>query len=84
MVKVRKLFGSFADKVKAGGEIIEFDENGVAEVSEEVADILEQIPNEYEFVLPSEGAPDAPEAPDAPAKAPTAPKRTAPATNKAK
>lgn len=52
--KARKLFGTNPEKVVIVAEAVEFDAEGVAEVSDELADVLAQIPG-YEVL--TDGAP---------------------------
>ena len=79
--KARKLFGSNPERVVIVSEAVDFDAEGMAEVSDELADVLAQIPG-YEVL--TDGAPK-----KVPAKAeeegedeadekPTAPKKPAP------
>jgi len=55
MVKFQKYVGERPAKVVVGRTLVEFDADGIAEVAEEVAEILSQIPNEYRLVDASEG-----------------------------
>lgn len=50
MVKVRKFRGEFPEKVAVLSDVAHFDAEGIAEVSEEVAEVLAGIPHEYEVV----------------------------------
>jgi hypothetical protein len=44
MAKAKKLFGEFPENVVVLSEVVSFDAEGLAEVSDEVADVLAQIP----------------------------------------
>jgi Alanyl-tRNA synthetase len=49
-IKVRKIVGRFPETVKICGELVVFSENGVASVSEKVAEFLkEHLSHEYLF-----------------------------------
>jgi colicin import membrane protein len=50
MVKVQRVWGERPGKTVVRAETVEFDEKGFAEVSEEAAAVLAQIPNEYVLV----------------------------------
>lgn len=82
MAQVKKLFGEFPEKVVVLAETVQFDENGEAEVSDEVAEVLAGIPG-YEIdggaepVEPGVDQLNDPEASEAD-RAPAAPKKKAP------
>lgn len=53
MVKVKKVIGEYPIKVAVLAEEVDFDNEGVAEVSEEVAEVLATIPG-YEVEVEGE------------------------------
>jgi hypothetical protein len=47
MPKFQKHFGEFPENVRVAGELVEFDEGGVADVSDAVAEVLTELSHEY-------------------------------------
>ncbi len=72
MIKVKKEFGEYPIKTAVLDTVVEFDENGEAEVSEDIAKVLSNIPGYAVANDPSEGEEQEP-----PKKA-TPPKKPAP------
>ena len=50
MAQVQKCFGDLPENVVVLSEVVSFDSNGFAEVSDEVAEILVQVPGYKEVV----------------------------------
>jgi len=56
MAQFQKCFGDLPEDVVVLSEVVSFDSNGFAEVSDEVAEVLAQVPG-YKEVVEEEAAP---------------------------